>query len=664
MSGIIALTGNPNAGKTTIFNSLTGARQHVGNWPGVTVEKKEGLLKFAKDVSVIDLPGTYSLSAYSEDELIARNYLIQENPDVVIDVIDATNLKRNMYLAVQLLELNKNVVLALNMLDEAKNKKIEINIEKMAKILNVPVVATVATRDKGIKELVREAKNLIGKKRKLFKLDYGKELEKEIVLLEEELKKEDVFAKKYDCRWAAIKILEGDEHFLNELKNYSLYDKVLSLRNKAAENIIDLESAIIERRYEFIEEIASQVVKKTAQENNQLSTSDKIDKIVLNKYLGLPIFALAMYITFQLTFTFGEIFIGYIEDLFEYLGESAATYLGDGLLSSFVADGLINGIGSIMVFLPPIILLFFFISFLEDSGYMARAAYVMDKFMRLFGLQGKAFIPMLMGFGCTVPAVMATRTLEDKNDRMVTILITPLMSCGAKIPIYALFVSAFFTQHQGLVLFSIYALGIVLAVLMGKLFKKYLFPSELTPFVMELPPYRIPTLKGTLIHMWEKASAFIKKAGTIIFGTVVLIWALASFPAGVEFASQESLIGKIGSVMAPLFAPLGLDSWETSAALIFGLLAKEVVVATLGIIYGTGEGLALTETVRTMWTPLTAYAFMVLSLIYVPCAAALGAIKRETNSWKWTGFAALYTLTLGWIIAFIIYHGGILLGFK
>jgi Fe2+ transport system protein B len=384
-----------------------------------------------------------------------------------------------------------------------------------------------------------------------------------------------------------------------------------------------------------------------------------------NRYLGIPLFLLAMWVVFQFTFTVGDPLIGWIEDFFEFLGGATGPWLEglgvSSLISSLVVDGIIAGVGSVLVFFPNIFLLFFAISLLEDSGYMARAAYIMDRFMHTLGLHGKSFIPLLIGFGCNVPAIMATRTLENKRDRMITILINPLMSCTARLPVYILFTAAFFSAHQGLVVFSLYLLGLVLAVLMGMLFKRFLFKGETSHFVMELPPYRVPTLKGTLIHMWERGSIFIRKAGTIIFATVVLIWVLSSLPWGVEYASQESILGHIGSFVAPIFSPAGFGNWEAAVALIFGILAKEVVVGTLGVIYSV-EGAGLTSVIAQYWTPLAAYAFMVMTLIYIPCIAVIGVIKRETNSWGWTGFAVGYSLVLGWLMAVLIYQVGMLFG--
>jgi len=669
---VIALAGNPNSGKTSIFNNLTGGRQHVGNWSGVTVEKKEGRLTYqGVSHSVIDLPGTYSLGAYSEDEVIARDFVLKENPDVIINVVDASNIERNLYLTVQLLEMGANVVVALNMMDEAKAREISIDVPKLSELLGVPVIPTVATKKEGMNELIAQAVQAAGAgKKNPLKINYGKEVEEELSKLESIIWAHAQLSTIFPARWLAVKLLEEDENIHNEVKEYSGTASLIEQHAKSIKYLQDVtgedaESLIADRRYGFIGGVAKQVITMRAPAEQRLSRSDKIDKIVTNRVFGIPIFLLAMWGVFQFTFTLGDPMIGWIETFFEWLGGVVAGGLASvhasGLVTSFVVDGIIGGVGSVLVFIPNIFLLFLAISFLEDSGYMARAAYIMDRFMHSLGLHGKSFIPLLIGFGCNVPAVMATRTLENKRDRLITILINPLMSCGARMPVYVLFVGAFFSARQGLVIFSIYMIGIVLAIIMGKIFKTFLFPGETSPFVMELPPYRVPTLKSTFIHMWERGSAFIKKAGTIIFAIVIIIWLLSILPWGVEYASQESLIGRLGSFVAPVFAPCGFGTWEAGAALLFGILAKEVVVGTLGVIYGVGEE-GLVAAVQQFWTPLSAYAFMVMTLIYVPCAAVIGAIKRETNSWKWTAFAVGYTLVLGWLMALIVYQGGRLLG--
>jgi ferrous iron transport protein B len=668
---IIALAGNPNSGKTSIFNDLTGSHQQVGNWPGVTVEKKEGKLTYQGEfLKVVDLPGTYSLGGYTEDELIARNFILFDQPSVIINVVDSANLERNLYLTVQLLEMGANIVVALNMVDEAKAQKIEINKSRLAELLGVPVVPTVATRNEGVKELVAatvsRAKELPPKP---LVVNYGQEIEEELLKLEELIKLNPNLNANYSSRWLAVKLLEGDERLRDEMQKCQA-DRVLVQTGKSIHHLInilgeELEAIIAERRYGFISGLLKEVVSRRSTLEERLTVSDKIDQVVTNRFLGLPLFLLAMWAVFQFTFKLGDPLIGWVEAVFEGLGGLVTGWLGvlgaSEMLVSFVVDGIIGGVGSVLVFIPPIFLLFLALSFLEDSGYMARAAYIMDRFMHFLGLHGKSFLPLLIGFGCNVPAIMATRTLESRQDRLVTILINPLMSCAARLPVYVLFAGAFFTANQGWVIFSLYLLGIVLAIMIGKLFKTFIFKGGISTFVMELPPYRLPTLKSIFIHMWQRGSSFIRKAGTIILGVVVLVWLFSNLPPGVEYASQESIIGKIGSVLAPLFTPAGFGNWEAAAALIFGILAKEVVVGTLGVLYGMDEA-GLSQAIAQHWTPLSAYAFMVMTLIYIPCVAAIGAIRRETNSWGWTVFAIAYSLVVGCVMAVLVFQGGRLLG--
>lgn len=664
---VVGLAGNPNSGKTSMFNNLTGARHQVGNWPGVTVEKKEGRhVRDGQVIRVVDLPGTYSLGAFSEDEAVARNYILSGEPDLVVNIVDASNLERNLYLTTQLLEMGANLVIALNMFDEAEKKQIKIDLEAMAGILAVPVVPTVAVRNKGTSELVTAAVGAAGKgPGRTFRIDYGREAEPGIARLEKALAAVQT-VKHLPARWVAVKLLEGDENIYGRVMQSLKAGDIVELRDEVAAHIesmtgLDPESLFADRRYGFISGLIKETVTRKSTTEDRLSISDRIDRVVTNRFLGMPIFFLSMFAVFQFTFALGDPLIGYVEEFFEWLGEGAGALFTNELIASLVADGIIGGVGAVLVFIPPIFLIFFAISLLEDSGYMARAAYIMDRFMHRLGLHGKSFIPLIVGFGCNVPAIMACRTLENRRDRMITILITPLMSCAARLPIYVLFVGAFFTAFQGLIISSLYFLGIALAIMMGILFKRFLFKGEVSPFVMELPPYRVPTLKGVLIHMWERGWAFIKRAGTIIFSVVIVIWVFASLPAGVEFASRESYLGAIGGFLAPVFTPLGFGTWEAAAALIFGLLAKEVVVGMFGVVYGIGED-RLTSAIQTLWTPLSAYAFMVMSLIYIPCVAAIATIKRETNSWRWTGFAMAYSLVLGWIMAFLVYQGGRLLG--
>lgn len=669
---VVFLAGNPNSGKTSIFNNLTGARQQVGNWPGVTVEKKEGqLVSEGKVIRVVDLPGTYSLGAYSEDEAVARDYILFEKPDVVINIVDATNLERNLYLTTQLLEMGANVVIALNMYDELKARQIDIDADRLSEILGAPVVRTVATRNLGMKELVAGALQAAKvKDRKPLKINYGKEMEAELAALEQDIRSNPKLAEKFAPRWVAVKVLEGDESVLKGLEKYPGLDRLPARRDEAVKRLEgiwgeDIESLIAGCRYGFIGGLAKEVITRRQRTEDRLSVSDKIDSIVTNRYLGIPTFLLAMWAVFQFTFKVGDPLVGWIETFFEWFGGATGALLkgvgAPGLLNSLIVDGIIGGVGSVLVFIPNIFLLFFAISLLEDSGYMARAAYIMDRFMHTLGLHGKSFIPLLISFGCNVPAIMATRTLENKRDRLITILINPLMSCTARLPVYVLFAGAFFSAREGLVIFSLYLLGLALAILMGVLFKRFLFKGGASHFVMELPPYRVPTLKSTFIHMWERGSSFIRKAGTIILAVVVLVWVLSNLPVGVEYASQESILGRIGSFMAPIFRPAGFGTWEAAVALVFGILAKEVVVGTLGVIYGVEET-GLTGVITQYWTPLSAYAFMVMTLIYIPCVAAIGAIKRETNSWGWTAFAVGYTLVLGWLMAVLVYQTGRLVG--
>ncbi|PMQ02002.1 MAG: ferrous iron transport protein B [Dictyoglomus sp. NZ13-RE01] len=660
----VALVGNPNSGKSTIFNALTHGHAHVGNWPGVTVEKKEGKLRY-KDYEfiVVDLPGTYSLTPYSIDERIARNYILKEKPDVVVCIADSTNLERNLYLLISLLETGANVVLDLNMADLLKEKGIEIDKDILEKTLGIPVVFTVGTKEEGIpelKEAIIEAKE---RGFSQFKIDYGKDIEEVLSRLEAKISLTNL---PYTPRFLAIKLLEEDMEIIEELRKMgygSLVEEILhevvDLEKKLG---YDLKTKIIERRYSFLKELVKACTKQIASKEEKLTLSDKIDRIVLNRFLGIPIFALIMWITFQLTFTVGGFFAGYIETFFEWLQSLSSTYLqsigAPTWLSSLLSDGVINGVGSVLVFLPNIMVMFLFLSFLEDVGYMARAAFVMDKIMYAIGLPGRSFIPMILGFGCNVPAIMSTRTIPSERDRLLTILINPFMSCTARLPVYIMFTSIFFKSNQGLVVFSLYLLGILVAVFSAKLFKSTIpsLKGPVSPLVMELPPYRLPTLKGVLIHMWERSSQFLKKAGTIIFAGVVVLWFLASFPFGAEYGSASTLAGKIGKFIAPIFKPAGFPYWQVGVALLFGIIAKEVVVGTFGTLFGGEEN--FDKVLPQYFTPLSAYAFMVMSLLYIPCIASIGVIYKETGSFKWTAFATIYSLLIGWLLSVLVFQIG------
>ena len=659
----IALVGNPNSGKTTLFNALTGANQHVGNWPGVTVEKKEGKLKFnGVQYNIVDLPGTYSLGAYSEDEVVARDYIIKGNPDVVINVVDATNIQRNLYLTTQLLEMGTKVIIALNMMDEAKMKSINIDLENLSKSLGVPVIATVASKRKGISDLISKAASIIENGIPSDRhITYGENIDKEIKVLEG-LLEGSIF--EYPNKWIAIKALEGDKEVLKHIQNKpDVTERLVYLGDKA----MDYELEIVDRRYDFIGNIVKMSVHRPNESVDTLT--DKIDRVVTNKFLGLPIFALIMYTVFQLTFVIGsDLFGGYVEGWIEAFAGLVSNLLvninSPDWLISFLIDGVIGGVGSVVVFVPLIMVLYFFLGILEDTGYMARAAYVMDGIMRALGLHGKTFISMIVGFGCNVPGIMATRTLESKKDRMIALLINPFMSCGARIPIYLVFIAAFFADNGGLVLFCIYAIGIIIALVMGKVFSKTLFKGESSHFIMELPPYRLPSMRSVGRDMWDKVWEFLKRAGTIIFAVVTILWILSVFPLGVEPYSQESLLGKIGTFIAPIFAPAGFGTWQASVSLFAGIAAKEAVVAILGMVYaGVGEGDALITAIQGVFTPLTAISFMVMTLLYTPCAAVIATVKKETNSYKWAGFMVVYTFLIGWVGAVLVYQIGSLLGF-
>lgn len=668
----LALAGNPNVGKTVLFNALTGSRQHVGNWPGKTVEKKEGRLTHkGHSITVVDLPGTYSLTAYSTEEIITRNYIVDEKPDVVIHIVDSTNLERNLYLTTQLIELNAPVILCLNMTDLADERGLAIDAKRISQLLGIPAVKIIATQKVGVDKLLDEALRLAGKKDASPKrgITYGTELEKHIAELQEFISANITIPENYNPRWLALKLLEDDKEVDDKIRTLEGGKAVLKEADKNTYHLRgifgeDVETAVAEARYGFIAGLVRESVRKP--KASRIDKSDIIDAVATHKFFGIPIFLFLMWLMFHLTFTAGAPLSDLIDAFFGLLGEGIANLLTGSSFpawaSSLLVDGIIAGVGSVMVFVPFIFLLFLVISLLEDSGYLARAAFIMDNVMHRIGLHGKSFIPLVLGFGCGVPAVMATRTLENRKDRILTILITPFMSCSARLPVYVLFVGAFFPSHQGGVVFSLYLFGIVMAIVMGLVFKRILFKGLSTPFVMELPPYRLPTLRGAVIHMWERGVIFIRNAGTIIFLMVVLIWFLSNMPFGVEYASQESIIGMIGTAIAPVFRPLGFGTWQASVSLIFGFAAKEVVVGTFGTVYGVGEA-GLVGALQNSFTPLSAYAFLVFVLLYVPCMAMIAVIKRETNSWRWPLFTVFYTTAIAWVVAFIVYQGGLLVGF-
>ncbi len=666
----IGLAGNPNVGKTTLFNNLTGLNQHVGNWPGKTVEKAEGHYNYNNNrVDVIDLPGNYALSAHSIEEIVSRDFIVDEDSDVIVNIIDASNLERNLYLTVQMMELGANLVVALNMNKFAQDKGYTIDANKLSDLLGVPVVEIEANskigKDQLLKTIEEAAKNPVNT---VNRLSYGPELFDHLNELQTAIE-EDKNLSDVPSRWIAIKLLEDDEIILDRIEDSSKRNNILNTTEKVKKHFKDIynessEEVIANARYAYIEGLLKEVLTKPATEKKTLT--DKIDSIVTNRILGFPIFLIIMYLMFQITFTVAAPFQDMIDEGFGILGEMVATSLGDGMLTSFIVDGIIGGVGGVLVFLPQIILLFLIISFLEDSGYLARAAFVMDKVMHsLVGLHGKAFIPMILGFGCGIPGIMATRTMENEKDRLITMLIVPFMSCTARMPVYLLLVGAFFAAaDQTNVIFSLYVLGIVVAIIVAFILRKTLFDDMDAPFVMELPDYKLPTLRGILMHTAEKSWGFVRKAGTIILAAAIIVWILSSFPAGVEYGSQESAIGMIGTAVAPVFAPLGFGSWQPAVALIFGLVAKEVVVGTFSSLFGVAEeGAGIAAAMHGIFTPLTAYVFMVFVLLYIPCFAALGTIKQETGGWKWPLIMSVTTLITAYVVAFIVYMVGLALGF-
>jgi len=667
---IVGLAGNPNVGKTTVFNQLTSMRQHVGNWPGKTVERAEGSFKHGDyEYDIVDLPGNYALSAHSMEEIVSRDFIVDDDSDAIINVVDAANLERNLYLTVQMMELGANLVMALNMNDFAKKKEHIIDIKLMGELLGFPVIEVNAKTKDGFDELLttveKAAANPIDSS---VKLSYGDELKQHLSDLQE-LIEQDKSLMDVPSIWTAIKLLEKDSIVIEKVQQSSMSSKIMMEVDKVSKHLIDVynegaEEVIANARYAFIDGLMAEAVKKPAVEKE--STTDRIDKIVTNRLLAPFIFLAIMWVMFQLTFTIGAPFQDAIDQLFGYIAESVAGAIPNEYLASFICDGIIGGVGGVLTFLPIIILMFLFLSILEDCGYLARAAFTLDKVMhKIVGLHGKAFIPMILGFGCGVPAIMATRTMENEGDRMLAMMLVPFMSCTARLPIYAIFTAAFFAENEGTVLLSIYVLGIVVALIVAAILKRTMFKGMSTPFVMELPTYKVPSIKGVLLHTWDKVKGFLRKAGTIILACSIILWALSIFPLGVEYGSADSVLGMIGNFIAPIFAPLGFGFWQAAVAIIAGLAAKEVVVATFGTLAGMEEDdeEGITSLVQSTFTPLSAFSFMAFTLLYTPCFAAIGAIKQETNSYKWALTMCAITLVTAYIVSFLIFNIGALAGF-
>lgn len=676
MSYTIALAGNPNCGKTTLFNELTGSRQHVGNWPGVTVDKKEGTYKKNKEINMLDLPGTYSLSPYSAEEIVARDYIVKEKPDAVINIVDGTSIERNLYLTLQVLETGIPTVVAMNMMDEVENRGDKIDCQKLSQILRVPVVPIVARTGKGLDELMKAAhKTASGAQPSNQLLIFGDDIEQAI----EEIKEHLTEGTPGDRQWTAIKLLEGDEVIAKTLKpaqSGTIQDIVERMDSKCNG---DTEAAIADQRYQYIGQLVKKTVRK-AQSGYVETRSDKLDKILTNRVLALPIFAAVMYLLFAATFSENFLFIPGLPSPGVWLAgivESAwgaLTGLVEGGLTAINASdwalGLVlscmDGIGAVAGFLPLVLVLFLLLSFLKDSGYMARVAFVMDRIFRHFGLSGRSFIPLLMGFGCSVPALMASRTLENDKDRKITMMITPFMSCGAKLPIYLMFaVTLFVNSNQTMIVFGIYMIGLLAAVASAFILGKLLKGGQVSNFIMELPAYRIPTLKSVLIHAWEKVKGFAVKAGTVIFGSTVLIWLLSSFNFSGMCEMEDSFLASMGNAIKFIFIPLGFADWRASVGVVTGWIAKENIVATFGQLFGgvsdevieaVSAGEEALPAITSVFTPAAAWAYMTFNLLCMPCFAAVGAIKREMGSWKWTLRAVGYQMLTAYVVAFVVYH--------
>ena len=706
----VALVGNPNCGKTSLFNVASGGHEHVGNYSGVTVDAKEGFFDFqGYHFRLIDLPGTYSLSAYSPEELYVRKHIIEETPDVIINVVDAGNLERNLYLTTQLIDMNVRMVIALNMYDALQHSGNQLNYHKLSELLGVPIVPTISRTGEGIDNLFHviiglyEGIDFMGQKDEIkneilrefrewhdayvpdhkykgaednftakgfirhIHINHGPEIERSIDAVKKEISKNENIRHKYSTRFLAIKLLENDKDIetrvIAPLPNGK---EILAARDKEAERLRQLgnddsEQCIADAKYGFI----SGALKETfTQTNHDTETFTRVvDSIVTNRFWGYPIFFIFLYIMFEGTFVLGEYPQRLIEWLVALIGQGAEKFLSPGPLKDMIVDGIIGGVGGVIVFLPNILLLYFFISFMEDSGYMARAAFIMDKIMHKMGLHGKSFIPLIMGFGCNVPAIMTSRIIESRKARLVTMLVNPLMSCSARLPIYLVLIGAFFPGKASLILLSIYAIGILLAVLMARIFTKFLVKGDDTPFVMELPPYRMPTAKVVLRHTWEKGKQYLKKMGGIIMVASIIIWFLGYYPNHDAYATQaeqqeNSYIGQLGKAIEPVIEPLGFD-WKMGIGILSGVGAKELIVSTLSVLYtndGDLESVNLSE--RIPITPLVAYCYMLFVLIYFPCIATLAAIRQESRSWKWPVFAAAYTTVLAWIVAFAVHQIG------
>lgn len=696
----VALVGNPNCGKTSLFNYAAGAKEHVGNYSGVTVDAKTGKMDYkGYKFNIVDLPGTYSLSAYSPEELYVRRYLHDEVPDVIINVVDASNLERNLYLTTELIDMDRSMIIALNMYDELERSKVVFDHDLLSKMIGVPMVPTVSKSGAGIRELfdtiieVYEGRNAVVRH---VHIGFGKDIEYAVKEIQQALKNEAELDLHFSARYLSIKLLENDKEVDHMLRKLPHYREIRALRDGLVEKIErihqeDIAAIIANAKYGFV----SGALRETlhAEEKEEAKTTAMIDSVVTGKLFGFPIFIFIMWLMFWATFEIGQYPMDWIEAGVGWLSEAISRYMPDGPLKDMIVDGVIGGVGGVIVFLPNILILYAFISFMEDSGYMARAAFIMDKIMHKIGLHGKSFIPLVMGFGCNVPAIIATRTIESRSSRLITILINPFMSCGARLPIYLLLIGVFFPAHASIVLLGLYTLGVLVAIATAKLLRRFHYKKDETPFVMELPPYRIPTLKATMRHMWGKGQQYLKKMGGVILVASLAIWLLSYFPrpdaadiertraelvaAGADVegmdveavaATENSYLGQLGRLVEPVFEPLGFN-WKMSVALLSGTVAKETVVSTVGVLYSgdsevSEEALSKRivapnpQTGRPDFTPLVAVCFLIFVLIYVPCIATVTAIVKETGSWKYGAFTVVYNTFVAWLIAFVVYQVG------
>ena len=698
----VALVGNPNCGKTSLFNFASGAHERVGNYSGVTVDAKVGEADYnGYHFNLVDLPGTYSLSAYSPEELYVRKQLIEHTPDIVINVIDTSNLERNLYLTTQLIDMHIRMVCALNMFDETEKRGDNIDYDKLGELFGISMIPTVFTNGRGVDKLFETIIELYEGKEdstshyRHIHINHGHEIEHGIEHIQKYLKADDSIRQRYSTRYLSIKLLENDKHAEEYVSHLNSAKEIFAARDEAAKRVKeetqeDSETAIMDAKYGFIHGALQEAGYETGTAKDTYQVTHLIDRVITNRYVGFPIFILLLFIMFSATFVLGEIPKGWIEDGVAWLGDTISTYMPDGPIKDMLIDGVIGGVGAVIVFLPQILILYFFISYMEDSGYMARAAFIMDKLMHKMGLHGKSFIPLIMGFGCNVPAVMATRTIESHRSRLITMLILPLMSCSARLPIYIMVIGTFFAlQYRSLIMISLYLVGIFMAVILSRIFASFVIKGEDTPFVMELPPYRFPTWKAIGRHTWEKGKQYLKKMGGIILVASIIVWALGYFPHDSKLDTQaqqeQSYIGRIGKTIEPIFTPQGFD-WKLDVGLVSGVGAKEIVASTMGVLYSNNDSFSddqdyndedgkyevlkkqMTSDLKQTYgysdaeasakATLTAYCFLLFVLLYFPCIATIAAIKGETGSWKWAGFAAGYTTLLAWVVSALVFQIG------